>query len=103
MSFELKGKVIEVMPTQQVTDSLKKREIIVEYAANPQYPEEIKFECIQDKCALLDSVRPGQGVEVFFNLKGRKWTDKTGKTSWFNSNQLWKINVVSTAQNEPAF
>lgn len=93
--MQITGKVAEVGATQQVTDSVKKRELIVEYIENPQYPEYLKFECINDKCALLDAVKPGQGVEVFFNLKGRKWTDKTGKVVYFNTLQLWKVNVLS--------
>jgi hypothetical protein len=97
--MEIKGKVHEVSPTTQVTDTFKKRELIVEYVENPQYPEYIKFEAGQDRCALLDNVKVGDDVEVFFNLRGRPWKDKTGKTSYFNSLNLWKINVLSGASN----
>jgi hypothetical protein len=93
--MEIKGKVHEVSPTTQVTDSLKKRELIIEYVENPQYPEYLKFEAIQDRCALLDNTKVGDDVEVFFNLKGRKWTDKTGKVVYFNTLGLWKVNVLS--------
>lgn len=89
--MEIKGKLHEIAPTQQVTDSMKKREVIVEYIENPQYPEYLKFEAIQDKTSLLDSFKVGDNVEVFFNLRGRPWTDKTGKKTYFNSLQLWKI------------
>ncbi len=95
--MEIKGKVHEVSATAQVTESLKKRELILEYIENPQYPEYLKFEAIQDRCALLDNVKVGEDVEVFFNLKGRPWTDKTGKKTYFNSLQLWKINVLAGA------
>ena len=101
--MEIKGKVHEVSPTTQVTESLKKRELIVEYVENPQYPEYLKFEAIQDRCALLDNVKVGDDVEVFFNLRGRPWTDKTGKKSYFNSLVLWKINVLAgTPASAPA-
>jgi len=100
--MEIKGKVHEVAPTVQVTDSLKKRELILEYIENPQYPEYLKFEAIQDRCNLLDSVKVGDDVEVFFNLKGRPWTDKAGKKSYFNSMQLWKVNVLAGANSAPA-
>ncbi|WPU93948.1 DUF3127 domain-containing protein [Mucilaginibacter sabulilitoris] len=93
--MEVKGKVYEVSPTVQVTESLKKRELILEYIENPQYPEYLKFEAIQDRCALLDNVKVGDDVEVFFNLKGRPWTDKTGKKSYFNSLQLWRVNALA--------
>jgi hypothetical protein len=95
--MEIKGKVHEVTATYQVTESLKKRELILEYIENPQYPEYLKFEAIQDRANLLDNVKVGEDVEVFFNLRGRPWTDKTGKKTYFNSMQLWKINVLSSA------
>jgi hypothetical protein len=95
--MEIKGKVYEVSPTVQVTESLKKRELILEYIENPQYPEYLKFEAIQDRCNLLDNTKVGDDIEVFFNLRGRPWTDKTGKKTYFNSLQLWKINVLAGA------
>lgn len=93
--MEIKGKVLEIGATQQVTETVKKRELIVEYAENPQYPEYLKFEAIQDRCNLLDAVKAGDDVEVFFNLKGRPWTDKTGKKVYFNTLQIWMVNVLS--------
>lgn len=100
--MDIKGKVHEVLPTQQVTDSLKKRELIVEYVENPQYPEYLKFEMVNDKCNLIDNLKVGQDVEVFFNLRGRPWTDKTGKKSYFNSMQLWKVNVLGSSSEQIA-
>ncbi|PTQ95564.1 uncharacterized protein DUF3127 [Mucilaginibacter yixingensis] len=104
--MDIKGKVHEVSASFQVTDSLKKRELVVEYIENPQYPEYIKFEAIQDRCALLDNVKVGDDVEVFFNLRGRPWTDKTGKKNYFNTLQLWRINVITgnaAANAQPAY
>lgn len=96
--MEIKGKVYEVGATIQVTDNIKKRDLILEYIENPQYPEYLKFEAIQDRCALLDAVKPGQDIEVFFNLKGRKWTDKMGKVVYFNTLQVWKVVVLGQSQ-----
>ena len=93
--MEIKGKVHEVGATQQVSETFKKRDLIVEYAENPTYPEYIRFEALQDKTALLDTFKAGDEVEVFFNLRGRPWTDKTGKTSYFNSLVIWRINAVT--------
>lgn len=96
--MEIKGKVHEVAPAVNVSESFKKRELIIEYAENPQYPEFIKFEALQDKVSLFDTVKVGDQVEIFFNLRGRPWTDKTGKTSYFNTLVVWRINVLSGAQ-----
>ncbi|MNK59510.1 hypothetical protein D3C87_786210 [compost metagenome] len=97
LGMEIKGKVHEIGATQQVSETFKKRDLIVEYAENPTYPEYIRFEALQDKTALLDTFKTGDEVEVFFNLRGRPWTDKTGKTSYFNSLVIWRINAVAGA------
>lgn len=96
--MEIKGKVHAIGQTEQVTEKLAKRELIIEYAENPQYPEYLKFEAVQDRCNLIDIVKVGDDVTVYFNLKGRLWTDKAGKKSYFNSMQLWKIDIESSGQ-----
>jgi hypothetical protein len=89
--MEIKGKVIEISETTPISATFRKREFVVEYAENPQYPEFIKFELIQDKCELLDVFEVGKKIEVHFNLKGRKWTDKDGVVKYFNSLQAWRL------------
>ena len=66
----------------------------MEYAENPQYPEYIKFELIQEKCDQLDSFNVGQELNIAFNLKGRKWSDPQGSVKYFNSLQAWKLSAV---------
>jgi hypothetical protein len=92
--MDIKGKLLEKSETTNVTASFKKREFVVEFAENPQYPEYVKFELIQDKCDLLNDFQPGQEIEVHFNLKGRKWTDPKGEVKYFNSLQAWRILPV---------
>jgi hypothetical protein len=92
--MEIKGRVHEIGALQQVSETFKKRDLIIEYAENPTYPEYIKFEAMQDKTALIDSVKVGDEIEVSFNLRGRPWTDKTGKTSYFNSMVIWRLSTV---------
>jgi len=97
--MDIKGKIIEIFDTVQVSDKFKKREFVVEYAENPQYPEFVKFELTQDKCDLLNGYKVGQDVEVHFNLRGRRWTDPKGETKYFNSVQAWKLQ--SAGNNAP--
>lgn len=94
--MEIRGKVHEIGHTQQVTDTFKKRDIVIEYAENPSYPEFIKFEALQDKTDLFDNVAVGDNVEVFFNLRGRPWTNKEGVTTYFNTLVVWRINKVAS-------
>jgi len=92
--MDIKGKVHEISPVIEVNEKFKKRELIVEYAENPQYPEFLKFEAQQDKVSLLDALKVGDNVEVFFNLRGRPWTNKEGITSYFNNMIVWRVNVL---------
>ena len=93
--MNISAKITEIFDTAKVTDSFKKREFVVEYSENPQYPEFVKFELIQDKCGLLDSYSIGEEVDISFNLKGRKWTDPQGTVKYFNTLQAWKLEKKS--------
>ena len=90
--MDISGKIIEIFDTQQIKETFKKREFVLEYAENPTYPEFLKFDVIQDKCAILDDFKAGDEVKVQFNLKGRKWTDPQGNDKYFNTLQAWKID-----------
>jgi len=98
--MEIKAKLLEIFEIQKISDTFKKREFVVEYAENPQYPEFLKFELIQDKCELLDKLSNGQEVEVHFNLKGRKWTDPKGGVKYFNTLQAWRILALDSQHTE---
>lgn len=99
--MEIKGKVLEVGQTVEVSDKFKKRDLIVEYAENPLYPEMIKFEAHKDTCSKLDELRVGDAITVHFNLRGRPWTDKQGKVQYFNTLALWKFEVNQTVATPP--
>lgn len=98
MSFTIKGCVHEVGHVQQITDTFKKRELVLEYADNPQFVEYPTFQLLQDRVNLLDSLRLGDEVEVTFNISGRPWTNKEGITTFFNSLNIWKITAVKSNQ-----
>lgn len=100
--MDIKGKVHEVGALQQVSDTFKKRDLIIEYAENPTYPEYVKFEALQDKTALFDTLKVGDEVEVSFNLRGRPWTNKEGVTSYLNSLVIWKLTTLNKATAQAA-
>jgi hypothetical protein len=93
--MKILGKIIEIKEAQQISETFKKRNFVIEYAENVQYPEYISFELVQDKCDLLDSFKMGQEVEVSFNLRGRKWVNPEGETRYFNALQAWRIEPAS--------
>jgi hypothetical protein len=98
--MNIKGKLLEIFEVVQVTDTFKKREFVLEYMENPQYPEFVKFELTQDRCEILNAFKAGEEVEVWFNLRGRKWTDPKGEVKYFNSLQAWRIQQAGAGQQE---
>jgi len=102
--MDLQGKILEIFETVQINESFKKREFVVEYADNPNYPELIKFEFTQDRCDLLNDFKVNDEVEVWFNIKGRKWTNPQGEDKYFNSLQAWKLqpNQSSEISEDPS-
>ncbi|MAC96718.1 MAG: hypothetical protein CMC96_14595 [Flavobacteriales bacterium] len=106
MSFELEGKLIEKFDEQQVSDSFKKREFVVETTdegGGRVFTEQIKFQLVQDKCDLINQVQVGQPVKVSFNIKGRRW-EKAGKVNYFTNLDAWRVEAAgeSSAQSAPA-
>jgi len=98
--MNIQGKLIEIFDTIQITETFKKREFIIQDNKNPEYPEYIKVEVIQDKVALLDNINIGDEINVLINIKGRKWEDKEGNIKYFNSIQGWKIESENLNLNQ---
>lgn len=89
--YTLKGEVKVISETKQVSDKFKLREFVV--TTEGEYPQVVKFQTSQDKTELLDSIQVGQQVEVFFNLRGREWTNPQNEVKVFNTLDAWKIEV----------
>lgn len=99
--MKISGKILVINDTQQVSDTFQKRSFVLTYTENPQYPEYITFELLQERCSLIDGFQVEQEVEVSFNLKGRKWTNPEGETKYFTSLQAWRIASLAKEGAEP--
>ncbi|MBC8125182.1 MAG: DUF3127 domain-containing protein [Candidatus Kapabacteria bacterium] len=93
-SFEALGTMHVVMDTQQVKDTFKKREFVIEMQ-DGNYPQHIKFQVTQDRCALLDNFKVGQSVKVLFNLRGRPFQNREGQTVYFTNLEAWRIELAT--------
>jgi hypothetical protein len=87
--MEVKGKVKVVNPEVAVSESFRKRELVV--TTEEQYPQFISIEFSQDKCDLLNGLNVGDSVTVGINLRGREWVSPSGETKYFNQINGWKI------------
>ena len=108
MSFEVTGKLIEKYDIVQKTESFKTREFVIETSEDIKVRtivNYIKFQCIQDKTAIIDRVNVGDDIKVYFNIRGTKW-EKDSKTTYFTNLDAWRIeqllssNTTGNAGNE---
>jgi single-strand DNA-binding protein len=82
-SYDLTGAVKLIMDQQTFPSGFSKREFVVT-TPDDRFPQDIKLECVKDKCALLDRVTVGQTVKVSFDLRGNEYNDKyyVNLTAW---------------------
>lgn len=88
----IKGKLIFKGDVQQISESFKKQEFVVE--TEEQYPQKILIQATQKRTDLLNGIHVGREVEVSYNLRGRSWTNPQGEVKYFNSIEAWKIDVI---------
>ena len=84
-TYELSGTVKLVMDEVKFDSGFNKREFVVTSAAD-RYPQDIKFECVKEKVALLANVKPGQRVTVSFDIRGNE-----NKGRYFVSLSAWRV------------
>jgi single-strand DNA-binding protein len=86
--FEITGTIKRLFPEQTFGSGFTKREFVLTTAAD-RYPQDLKFECVKEKIALLADRREGDKVKVSFDLRGREWKD-----NYYVNLAAWKIELV---------
>jgi hypothetical protein len=87
----LKGTVKVVLDEQTFASGFSKQEFVITDEAD-KYPQDVKFECVKDKCALVAALKVGDKVEVTFDIKGNEYNGK-----YYVNLGAWKINVLGAA------
>jgi hypothetical protein len=96
MSYELTGKLVAKYDTVQRTETFKTREFAVEKSdeiGGRTILNYVKFQCVQDKTAIVDRVNIGDDIKVYFNIKGSKW-EKEGKTNYITNLDAWRLEQI---------
>ena len=95
MAFEVEGNLHKKFDTENKTDTFQAREFVIEYT-NGNYPQFVKFQLVQDRCALIDNIEEGEKIKVHFDLRGREWQGK-----YFTNLNAWRIEKASEVQAAP--
>lgn len=83
--YEATGKIKVIFDTQTFPSGFTKREFVVT-VGDDNYPQDLKFETIKDKCSWLDQFQPEQTVTVSFDIRGNEFKDK-----YYVNLNCWKI------------
>jgi len=97
MSFEITGKLIVKYDVVQRSETFKTREFVIEKSEDVNgrsFTSYIKFQCVQDKTAMVDKYNVGEEVKVQFNIKGTKWV-KDGRENYITNLDAWRMEAVS--------
>lgn len=92
----IEGKLHAKFEAQQISDSFKKREFVVEFVDNPLYPQYVTFQLVQDRCDNIDKFKVGDKLEIVFNLRGREY-EKDGVKKYFNTLEAWMIKEAAAS------
>lgn len=92
--MELTGKIKLINDVQSFDSGFTKREFVV--TTDEQYPQDIKFETIKEKCSMLDNYKTGSLVKVSFNIRGNEYQGR-----YFVNLQAWRIEGITATESAP--
>jgi hypothetical protein len=88
-TYEMNGTVKTVSDKQTFSSGFEKREFVI--TTDDKYPHNVKFECIKERCSLLDNVHEGDGVDVSFRIRGSEYNGK-----FFVNLQAFEVKVAGS-------
>ncbi len=102
--YEATGKLKVIFDTQTFPSGFTKREFVITIG-DDNYPQDVKFELIKDKCTWLDNFSQDQEVTVSFDIRGNEYKDR-----YYVNLNCWKIigansgsgGNTSSAASQPA-
>jgi hypothetical protein len=72
--FKLEGAIITKLPAKQVSETFRVQEFILK-VGDDKYPQEVKFQLVNDKIYLLDFIQVNDTVELVFELRGKAYKE----------------------------
>jgi hypothetical protein len=98
---KLTGTLIHKGQTIQVSEKFSKREFVIE--TQDKFPQQILLQLVNDRTDVIENLRVGDLLDVFYNVRGRAWTDpKTQQTKWFNTIEAWAVTFANANAQTPA-
>ena len=90
MSFEITGTLEKKYETETKGESFRVRDFVIKANDGGQYDNFVKFQCTQDRTAIIDQFNEGDEIKVHFDLRGRQWQDK-----YFTNLNAWRVEAMA--------
>jgi hypothetical protein len=90
-AYEMTGTVKVVMDEVTFPSGFNKREFVVT-TEDDRYPQDIKFETVKEKTAMLNDLTAGQKVKVTFDLRGNEHNGR-----YYTNLSAWRIEAAGEA------
>ena len=103
-TMSIKGKVKTITNVEE-KGNFRVRKLVIE--TMDKYPQVVALDFTQNNVGLLDDpvCKVGNNVEVFYNVRGREWTNANNQVLYFTSLQGWRVREfkeeVSTRDQAP--
>lgn len=95
--MQITGKLKAKMNVEVVSSSFTKREFVLTVDTE-KYPQHIKFQLSNLNCSMITQYAIGSELIVYFNVFGREWVNPKGEAIYFNTLEVWKIELVRNLQ-----
>lgn len=95
--MEITARLIERFDVTTHGESFRKQEFVIE--TEGEYPQTIKMQAVQDKIEKIEKLTMGGIYNFHFNLRGRKWISPEGKTVYFNTIDVWRVETAEEVQD----
>lgn len=97
MGLSVEGVLHEIFEIEKKSEKFRKREFVLEMENGQGWQEYPKFQLTQDRCLLIDQYEKGSKVRVHFDLSGRPYNGRDGRTIYFTNLNVWKIESLDVA------
>jgi len=96
MQYEMAGAIKLIEDVQQFSSGFTKACFVI--TTKERFPQDVKFECVKERTALLDGLNPGDEVNVHFDIRGNEYNGN----HYVNLN-CWKLdaNIDGTVNERP--
>ena len=94
-AYDLEGKIKVIDDTKSFPSGFTKREFVV--TTEERYPQDIKLECVKERCDLLNEYAAGDEVKVSFNLRGNEYNGR-----YFVNLHAWRIEKKAPGPSSDA-